>query len=242
MIIPKEYGGRYFSSYANSTIVSMIASRSFGTAVTVMVPNSLGPGELLTHYGTPSNKVLAAHDKGQEIPCFALTGPGAGSDAGSIPDEGVVCFDKFKGKKTLGIKLTWEKRYITLAPIATVLGLAFKLKDPDNLLEQDCIDLGITCALVPASHKGVEIGRRHNPLNVPFQNGTTSGLDVFIPIDWLIGGVEYAGKGWGMLMECLSSGRGISLPALASATGHLVTRSTSLYVSASAIWFTYFSF
>ncbi len=233
LIIPKEYGGRDFSSYANSTIVSMIASRSVGAAVTVMVPNSLGPGELLSHYGTQEQRDywLPALAKGEEIPCFALTGPEAGSDAGSIPDQGIVCFAKFKNKKTLGIKLTWEKRYITLAPIATVLGLAFKLKDPDNLLEKGVVDLGITCALVPVSHDGVEIGRRHNPLNVPFLNGTTSGQDVFIPMDWLIGGVEYAGKGWGMLMECLSSGRGISLPALASATGHLATRTTTAYAS-----------
>lgn len=233
LIIPKEYGGKSFSAYANSTIVSMIASRSMSAAVTVMVPNSLGPGELLNHYGTAEQKErwLPSLASGQDIPCFALTAPEAGSDAGSIPDLGIVCEDEFEGKKTLGIRLTWDKRYITLAPVATVLGLAFKLKDPDNLLQKDTTDLGITCALVPTNHSGVEIGRRHNPLNVAFMNGTTSGKDVFIPLDWIIGGVDCAGRGWRMLMECLSSGRGISLPALATAKGHLATRSSTAYVS-----------
>ncbi|MBL6734741.1 MAG: acyl-CoA dehydrogenase [Shewanellaceae bacterium] len=231
-IIGKEFGGHDFSAYAISTIVSMVASRSISAAVTIMVPNSLGPGELLSHYGTDAQKErwLSALAKGDEVPCFALTGPEAGSDAGSIPDFGVVCHDKYQGKKVLGIRLTWEKRYITLAPVASVVGLAFKLHDPDNLLGHDQVELGITCALVPASHPGVEIGRRHNPLNMSFMNGTTSGTDVFIPIDWIIGGVDYAGKGWRMLMECLSSGRGISLPALASASGHLATRTTTAYV------------
>jgi acyl-CoA dehydrogenase len=233
LIIPQTYGGLEFSAYAVSTLVSMIASRSLSTAVTVMVPNSLGPGELLSHYGTEAQKQrwLPALAKGKEIPCFALTSPEAGSDAGGMPDFGVVAWGKHQGEKVLGIRLTWEKRYITLAPIATVLGLAFRLKDPDNLLERNQTELGITCALVPTSHKGVEIGRRHNPLNVPFMNGNTSGKDVFIPMDWVIGGSDYVGKGWGMLMECLSSGRGISLPALASAKGHLATRTTTAYAS-----------
>ncbi|SHG75698.1 acyl-CoA dehydrogenase [Ferrimonas marina] len=230
LIIPKSYGGLEFSAYANSTIVSRIATRSLSVAVTVMVPNSLGPGELLAHYGTQEQKDrwLPALADGTEIPCFALTGPTAGSDAGSIPDQGIVCKGEFEGEEVVGIRLTWDKRYITLAPVATVLGLAFKLRDPDGLLgEQE--DLGITCALIPTSHPGVENGNRHNPLGMAFMNGTTRGNEVFIPLDWIIGGVEYAGRGWRMLVECLSAGRGISLPALATATGHMATRSTSAY-------------
>ncbi|WP_016954919.1 acyl-CoA dehydrogenase [Catenovulum agarivorans] len=230
MIIPKEYGGLAFSATANSTIVTKIATRSISTAVTVMVPNSLGPGELLTHYGTQAQKDrwLPGLANGQEVPCFALTGPEAGSDAGAIPDKGIVCKQEFEGKETLGIRVTWNKRYITLAPIATVLGLAFKLYDPDNLLGDE-EDIGITCALIPTNHPGVEIGDRHLPMGLAFMNGTTYGQDVFIPIDWIIGGPEYAGKGWRMLVECLSAGRGISLPALAAAIGHLCTKTTSAY-------------
>lgn len=230
LIIPKKYGGKGFSAYANSTIVSKIASRSLSAAVTVMVPNSLGPGELLTHYGTQEQKEhwLPALAKGEEIPCFALTGPEAGSDAGAIPDEGIVCHGKFNGEDVLGLKLTWNKRYITLAPVATVLGLAFKMKDPQGLLG-DTVELGITCALIPTKHKGVKIGRRHDPLHMAFMNGTTQGKDVFIPLDWIIGGPQYAGKGWRMLVECLSAGRGISLPALATASGHLATKTTTAY-------------
>ncbi len=230
LIIPKKFGGKAFSAYANSTIVSKIASRSLSTAVTVMVPNSLGPGELLTHYGTEAQKQrwLPALADGTEIPCFALTGPEAGSDAGAIPDVGVVCRGQFEGKDVLGLKLTWNKRYITLAPVATVLGLAFQMRDPEHLLG-DKEHLGITCALIPTSHKGVNIGRRHDPLHMAFMNGTTHGEEVFIPLDWIIGGPEYAGKGWRMLVECLSAGRGISLPALATATGHLATKTTTAY-------------
>ncbi|ENJ6168240.1 acyl-CoA dehydrogenase [Vibrio cholerae] len=230
LIISKEYGGREFSALANSTIVSRIATRSISTAVTVMVPNSLGPGELLSHYGTQEQKDywLPRLADGTDIPCFALTGPEAGSDAGSIPDQGVVCYGKHEGKDVLGIRLSWNKRYITLAPVATVLGLAFKLSDPEHLLG-DKEEIGITCALIPASHEGVEIGERHDPLGLAFMNGPTRGQDVFIPMDWLIGGADYAGKGWRMLVECLSAGRGISLPALGTAIGHLTARTTGAY-------------
>ncbi|EKO3891690.1 acyl-CoA dehydrogenase [Vibrio metschnikovii] len=230
LIISKEYGGREFSALANSTIVSRIATRSISAAVTVMVPNSLGPGELLSHYGTQEQKDywLPRLADGTDIPCFALTGPEAGSDAGGIPDQGVVCYGKHEGKEVLGIRLSWNKRYITLAPVATVLGLAFKLNDPDGLLG-DKKELGITCALIPANHTGVEIGERHDPLGLAFMNGPTRGNDVFIPMEWLIGGVDYAGKGWRMLVECLSAGRGISLPALGTAIGHLTSRTTGAY-------------
>lgn len=230
MIIPKTYGGREFSAIANSTIVSRIATRSLTAAVTVMVPNSLGPGELLMHYGTQQQKDfwLPNLANGKDVPCFALTGPEAGSDAGSIPDTGVICKGEFEGKEVVGIRLNWDKRYITLAPVATVLGLAFKLYDPEKLLG-DKEELGITCALIPTSHTGVEIGDRHFPMNMAFMNGTTYGKDVFIPLDWIIGGPDYAGRGWRMLVECLSAGRGISLPALATATGHLAARMTGAY-------------
>ncbi|WP_428636994.1 acyl-CoA dehydrogenase [Shewanella sp.] len=230
LIIPKEYGGKAFSAYANSTIVSKLASRSVSAAVSVMVPNSLGPGELLTHYGTKEQRDhwLPRLASGEAVPCFALTGPEAGSDAGAIPDEGIVCREKFQGEEVLGLKLTWDKRYITLAPVATVLGLAFQMRDPEGLLG-DKVDLGITCALIPTDHPGVEIGSRHNPLNMGFMNGTTRGQDVFIPLDWIIGGPQYAGRGWRMLVECLSAGRGISLPALATASGHVATKTTTAY-------------
>ncbi len=230
MIIPKSFGGREFSAIANSTIVSRIATRSLTAAVTVMVPNSLGPGELLMHYGTQEQKDrwLPGLAAGTEVPCFALTGPEAGSDAGGIPDTGVVCKGMHEGAEVLGIRLNWDKRYITLAPVATVLGLAFKLSDPDKLMG-DKEELGITCALIPVSHPGVQIGDRHFPMNMAFMNGTTFGQDVFIPLDWIIGGPSFAGRGWRMLVECLSAGRGISLPALGTATGHLATRMTGAY-------------
>ncbi|MCQ1058260.1 acyl-CoA dehydrogenase [Photobacterium sp. ZSDE20] len=230
LIIGKEYGGLDFSAHANSTIVTRIATKSLSAAVSVMVPNSLGPGELLTHYGTQEQKDywLPRLAHGEDVPCFALTGPEAGSDAGGIPDQGVVCYDEYQGEQVLGIRVSWNKRYITLAPVATVLGLAFKLQDPDGLIGEKK-ELGITCALIPSDHPGVEIGERHDPLNLAFMNGPTRGSDVFIPMDWVIGGQDYVGRGWRMLVECLSAGRGISLPALGTAVGHLTARTTGAY-------------
>ncbi|MBI0421591.1 acyl-CoA dehydrogenase [Acinetobacter sp. ACIN00229] len=223
LIIPKSFGGKEFSSFAQSRIMSKIASRSLTTAVSCMVPNSLGPGELLMHYGTDAQKqqYLPGLAKGEEIPCFGLTSPEAGSDAGAIPDSGVVCYGEYEGAQVIGLRMNFSKRWITLAPIATVVGLAFKLYDPEGLLgDKNKIEYGITCALIPASHAGVKIGARHFP-GSPFMNGTVEGEDVFIPIDWIIGGQENAGKGWRMLMECLGVGRGISLPALATAAGEM---------------------
>ncbi|WP_337237661.1 acyl-CoA dehydrogenase FadE [Proteus faecis] len=220
MIIKKEYGGLEFSAYAQSRVLQKLSGVSGILAITVGVPNSLGPGELLQHYGTDEQKkrYLPGLAKGDEIPCFALTSPEAGSDAGAIPDSGVVCMGEWQGEQVLGLRLTWNKRYITLAPIATVLGLAFKLRDPDHLLSND-ENPGITCALIPTNVKGVEIGHRHFPLNVPFMNGPTRGKDVFVPIDYIIGGPKMAGQGWRMLVECLSVGRGITLPS--NSTGGL---------------------
>ncbi len=230
MIIPKEYGGKGFSALAHSTVVSKLATASGSLAVSVMVPNSLGPAELLLHYGTEEQKnyYLPRLAKGEEIPCFALTGPEAGSDAGAIPDSGIVCKGEHNGEEVLGIRLNWNKRYITLAPVATVLGLAFKLYDPEGLIG-DTEDLGITCALIPTDHPGVEVGNRHYPMFQAFMNGPTHGKDVFIPLEWIIGGRDYAGKGWRMLVECLSAGRGISLPSSATATGKLSYRMTGAY-------------
>ena len=224
LIIPKEYGGLEFSSYAQSRVMSKIASRSPTAAVTCMVPNSLGPGELLMHYGTDEQKQrwLPGLAKGEEIPCFGLTGPEAGSDAGAIPDTGVVCYGMHEGEQVLGLRMNFSKRWITLAPIATVVGLAFKMHDPEGLLgDPEKTDYGITCALVPASHEGVVTGPRHNPIGSPFMNGTVDGKDVFIPLDYIIGGVENAGRGWRMLMECLGVGRGISLPALSTSASEV---------------------
>ncbi|MFM4907690.1 acyl-CoA dehydrogenase FadE [Aeromonas dhakensis] len=214
MIIKKKYGGLEFSAYAQSCVLQKLCGASAVLASTVGVPNSLGPGELLQHYGTDEQKdyYLPRLAVGKEIPCFALTSPEAGSDAGSIPDFGIICKGEWEGKEVLGMRLTWNKRYITLAPIATVLGLAFKLRDPEHLLGDE-EELGITCALIPTHIKGVEIGRRHFPLNVPFQNGPTRGKDVFVPLDFIIGGPAMAGQGWRMLVECLSVGRGITLPS-----------------------------
>ncbi|WP_444998193.1 acyl-CoA dehydrogenase [Aliikangiella sp. IMCC44359] len=228
--IPKQYGGKGFSALAHSTIVAKLSTRSSVLGITTMVPNSLGPAELLLHYGTEEQKnyYLPRLAKGVDIPCFALTGPKAGSDAGAIPDTGVVCKGEFEGKEVLGLRLTWDKRYITLAPVATVLGLAFKMYDPDGLVG-DKEDIGVTVALIPTSHPGVEIGDRHYPMGQAFMNGPTRGKDVFIPLDWIVGGPEYAGKGWRMLMECLSAGRGISLPSSSTATGTLAYRSTGAY-------------
>ncbi|ENX01425.1 hypothetical protein F900_01791 [Acinetobacter modestus] len=223
LIIPKSFGGKEFSAFAQSRIMSKIASRSLTAAVSCMVPNSLGPGELLLHYGTTAQKqrYLPGLANGTEIPCFGLTSPEAGSDAGAIPDTGIVCYGSYQGQEVLGLKMNFSKRWITLAPIATVIGLAFKLYDPDSLLgDKSKSEYGITCALIPASHEGIKIGARHNP-GAPFMNGTVEGTDIFIPIDWIIGGQQNAGKGWRMLMECLGVGRGISLPALATAAGEM---------------------
>ena len=214
LIIPKQYGGKQFSAYAHSQILTKVSGRSITVASTLAVPNSLGPAELLLHYGTEEQKnyYLPRLAQGIEIPCFALTSAEAGSDAGSMSDYGVVCWQEQAGKKILGIRLNFDKRYITLAPIATVIGLAFKLYDPEHLLGKKT-DVGISCALIPRNTAGISLGRRHFPLNNPFQNGPIKGKDVFIPVDWIIGGVEKAGKGWVMLMECLAAGRAISLPA-----------------------------
>src|SRR5512133_3955873 len=230
MIIPVEYGGLGFTVLAHSQVIMKIASRSVTGAVTVMVPNSLGPAELLLHYGTPAQKdhYLPLLARGEEIPCFALTGPEAGSDAAAIPDRGVVCRGLFDGREIVGIRLNWEKRYITLGPVATLLGLAFKLSDPDRLLGGRT-EPGITLALIPAQTPGITIGSRHMPLDIPFQNGPNWGHDVFIPLEWIIGGPERAGQGWRMLMECLGVGRSVSLPALSTGAGKLACRATGAY-------------
>ncbi|AVP98423.1 acyl-CoA dehydrogenase [Ahniella affigens] len=214
MIIPKQYGGLGFSALAHHAVVQKCASLSGTLSSTVCVPNSLGPAELLLHYGTEDQKnhYLPRLARGEEIPCFALTNPYAGSDATSIPDFGIVCKGQHQGQDVLGVRLTFDKRYITLAPVATVVGLAFRLHDPDKHLS-DVSDRGITLALIPRSTPGLEVGRRHFPLNVPFQNGPVRGKDVFIPLSYLIGGPEYIGQGWRMLVECLSVGRAISLPS-----------------------------
>ncbi|KKB10952.1 acyl-CoA dehydrogenase [Devosia geojensis] len=230
MLIDKEYGGLGFSAQAQSMIVSKIASRSVAAGITVMVPNSLGPGELLEKYGTQEQKdrYLARLAKGEEVPCFALTGVHSGSDAGNMRDVGVVTKSTWNGKETLGVRLSWDKRYITLAPVATLIGLAFDLHDPDNLLGKG-EHVGITLALVPRDHSGVEIGRRHFSARQAFMNGPTRGKDVFVPIDYLIGGTDYVGQGWRMLMECLSTGRAISLPAIGSISIKQALRVTSAY-------------
>ena len=230
MIIPESYGGLGFSALAHSAVITKISSRSVTAAVTAMVPNSLGPAELLLHYGTEAQKnyYLPRLATAEEIPCFALTEPGAGSDATAQRSEGVVCKGTFEGREVLGMRLNWSKRYITLAPAATVLGLAFRLRDPDKLLGGQ-EDLGITCALLPVHLPGVKIGERHDPLGVPFLNGPTFGTDVFAPLDFIIGGPGNAGKGWRMLMDCLAAGRGISLPSLSVGAAELATRTTSAY-------------
>ncbi|MGE4349983.1 MAG: acyl-CoA dehydrogenase [Candidatus Berkiella sp.] len=232
LMIPKKYGGKAFSALAHSEILTILAGRSIVLASTVSVPNSLGPAELIHLYGTDEQKnyYLPRLAKGQEIPCFALTGPDAGSDATAIPDTGMICQGRFDGKEMIGIKLNWNKRYITLAPVATLLGLAFKLYDPNHLLSEK-EELGITCCLIPTHLPGIKIGRRHFPINVPFQNGPTQGQDVFIPLDYIIGGIDMAGQGWRMLVECLSVGRAISLPASSAGgakTGSMVTSAYSV--------------
>jgi len=229
MIIPKEYGGLGFSALAHSEVIQKVASRSVPACITIMVPNSLGPAELLIHYGTEEQRrrYLPKLASGDEIPCFALTEPTAGSDAGSITASGVV-FKGADGKPA--IRLNWNKRYITLAAISTTLGLAFRLRDPDNLLGKG-EDVGITCALIPHNTPGVVLGRRHDPLSVPFYNCPTQGHDVVIPIDQVVGGAEGCGKGWKMLMECLAAGRGISLPAQSVGGSKMITRAISAYAS-----------
>lgn len=230
LIIPKSFGGLEFSSYAHSEILAHIAARSITAASVVAVPNSLGPAELLLHYGTPEQKnyYLPRLARGDEIPCFALTGPFAGSDAASIPDIGTVCRGDWRGQSVLGLRLSFEKRYITLAPIATLIGLAFKLQDPDHLLgEQE--DRGITCALLPRDVPGLEIGLRHFPLNIPFQNGPICGRDIFIPLEQIIGGPALIGQGWRMLMENLAAGRSISLPANSTGASKTAVLTTSAY-------------
>ncbi|HEY9097650.1 MAG TPA: acyl-CoA dehydrogenase [Thiobacillus sp.] len=230
MIIPRAYGGLEFSNAAHSAVVMKLATRSVAAAVTVMVPNSLGPGKLLLHYGTDDQKqhYLPRLARGTEIPCFALTGPHAGSDAGAIPDTGVICQGQWKGEEVLGLRLNWNKRYITLGPVATLIGLAFKCHDPDHLLGET-EDLGITVALIPRDTPGVEIGERHNPLNIPFMNGPNRGHDVFVPLSQIVGGPSGIGQGWRMLVESLSEGRGISLPALSTGAGKAACRFTGAY-------------
>ncbi len=231
MIIPKQFGGMGFSALAHSEVVTKLTTRSATASVSVMVPNSLGPAELLLHYGTDAQKnyYLPRLAKGVEMPCFALTSPEAGSDAGGIPDFGIVCRGEWEGKPdVLGIRLTWEKRYITLGPIATLLGLAFRLYDPDHILGKHD-DIGITLALIPTKTQGVQIGRRHLPLNIVFMNGPNWGKDVFIPIDYVIGGVDYVGQGWKMLMNCLAAGRSISLPGSGTGMAKMCALTTGAY-------------
>ena len=233
MIIPREHGGLGFSALAHSRVVTRIASRSVTAAVTVMVPNSLGPGELLLHYGTDAQKqrYLERLARGEEIPCFALTGPEAGSDAAATQSEGIVEKRTIDGVDVLGLRLNWKKRYITLAPVATLIGLAFRLRDPNKLIG-DSEDRGITCALIPRGTPGVEIGLRHDPMGVPFQNGPIVGRDVFVPLDdAVIGGREQIGQGWRMLMESLAAGRSISLPALSIGAAQLATRICGAYAT-----------
>ncbi|KJK19456.1 acyl-CoA dehydrogenase [Pseudomonas sp. 2(2015)] len=230
LIIPKEYGGKGFSAYAHSQVAMKLATRSGDLASTVMVPNSLGPAELLLHYGTDEqrNHYLPRLARGDEIPCFALTGPLAGSDAGAMPDTGIICKGQWQGEEVIGLRLNWEKRYITLGPVATLLGLAFKAYDPEHLLG-DKEELGISLALIPTDTPGVEIGKRHLPLGAAFMNGPNSGKDVFVPLAFLIGGQDMLGKGWMMLMNCLSVGRSISLPAVGTGAAKYTSLVTGQY-------------
>ncbi len=232
MIIPKKHGGLGFSAFAHSEVVRKVSTRSITAAVTVMVPNSLGPGELLHQFGTKAQQDhwLPLLADGREIPCFGLTSPEAGSDAAAMTDTGVVTMGPGKTGNVLGIRLNWHKRYITLGPVATVLGLAFKLKDPDNLLGKG-EDIGITVALVPTNAKGVSIGRRHVPSGQMFQNGPNWGKDVFVPMDAVIGGEERVGQGWQMLMSALAAGRGISLPSLSAAGIVMSAHTTGAYAA-----------
>ncbi len=228
--IDPKYGGHGFSALAHSSIISKIASRSLSAAIMVMVPNSLGPAEFIKHYGTDDQKnyYLPRLASGLEIPCFALTGIEAGSDAASISDTGVVCYGEYDGQKVLGLRLNWSKRYITLAPITTLIGLAFNMLDPDRLLGSE-ITLGITLALIPAHLPGIEKGARHYPANMGFMNGPLQGAHVFVPLEQIIGGIDRRGQGWQMMMECLAIGRGISLPSLATAMGKFCFRLSGAY-------------
>ena len=232
MLVPKKYGGLEFSAIAQARIVTRISSRSAAAAVTVMVPNSLGPAELLLHYGTDAQKdhYLPRLADGREIPCFGLTGPEAGSDAAATQSTGVVEKRTIDGQEVLGLRLNWKKRYITLAPVATLIGLAFRLKDPDGLLGAE-EDRGITCALIPRDTDGIDIGQRHDPMGVPFMNGPIVGNDVFVPLDAIIGGEAGIGHGWRMLMESLAAGRSISLPALSIGAAQMATRVTGAYAT-----------
>ncbi|MGH7001397.1 MAG: acyl-CoA dehydrogenase, partial [Stellaceae bacterium] len=230
MIIPKEYGGLGFSAFAHSEVIRKLSSHSITAAVTVMVPNSLGPGELIRHFGTLAQKqhYLPRLADGREVPCFGLTSPEAGSDAASMIDRGTVCWGEYRGQRTLGIRLNWSKRYITLCPVATLIGLAFELCDPDRLLSAR-EDIGITVALVPTDAPGVTAGRRHYPAHQVFQNGPTQGKDVFVALDQVIGGKDQVGQGWKMLMTALAAGRGISLPSLSAAGAALCARTAGAY-------------
>jgi len=230
MIIPKDYGGLGFSAVAHRAVLEKVGGMSAQVGSIIAVPNSLGPAELLLHYGTDEQKnhYLPRLASGEEVPCFGLTSTVAGSDATSIADYGVVCKGQYNGKQTLGIRLSFEKRYITLAPCATVVGLAFRLYDPDGLIG-DTEDIGISVALLPADTPGLDIGRRHMPLNIPFPNGPIRGKDLFVPLDYLLGGVEYAGKGWRMLIESLSVGRAISLPSSTTGGAKAATLVTGAY-------------
>lgn len=232
MVLPETYGGLGMSEIGHSRVVTRIATRSVAAAVTVMVPNSLGPGELLLHYGTEEQKrhYLPRLADGREVPCFALTGPEAGSDAAATQSEGVVERGQWNGEEVIGLRLNWNKRYITLAPVATLIGLAFRLKDPDGLLG-GAVDRGITCALISRDLPGVQIGQHHDPMGVPFANGPIVGHDVFVPLDAIIGGVAQAGHGWRMLMESLAAGRSISLPALAVGAAQMATRICGAYAT-----------
>ena len=232
LIIPEEYGGLHFSAYAQTRILTKLSAVNGMAAFYIAVPNSLGPGELLMKYGTDEQRkhYLPRLADGRDLPCFGLTSPRAGSDAGAIPDTGVVCEGEFEGEKVLGIKLNFDKRYITLAPVATVIGLAFRLFDPDHLIgEED--DYGITCALIPRHLKGVDIGRRHFPVGTPFHNGPIQGTDVFIPLSYIIGGQDMVGQGWRMLVECLSVGRCITLPSISNSIGKNVMATTGAYTA-----------
>ncbi len=232
MIVPEKYGGLGFSAIGHSAVIVKVASRSISTACTLMVPNSLGPAELLLHYGTEEQRehYLPRLATGEEIPCFALTEPHAGSDAASGRSSGIVCRGTFADRELVGIRLDFNKRYITLAPVATLIGLAFTLQDPEGLLGGQR-DLGITCALLPRQTPGIRIGEHHDPLGVPFPNGPISGQGIFVPLDFVIGGKAGVGQGWRMLMECLAAGRSISLPALSVAAAEVAVRVTGAYAS-----------